>query len=171
MLGRRLRLEFAFKKHAHPAYADSCCFAIEIAGRRCGLCGEVNAESCRYFKLDKPVFAAEIDLPQLFREVQENRFQMWKRFPAVRRDFTFLMSKTVRFETLRDRLERSRPETLESFELTDVFQGPSIPADQVSFSMAFTYRAGDRTLTGDEVNAIHQQWVKKIMEQMHLIQR
>ena len=45
MLGRRLRLEFAFKKHAHPAYADSCCFAIEIDGRRCGLCGEVNRSS------------------------------------------------------------------------------------------------------------------------------
>jgi phenylalanyl-tRNA synthetase beta chain len=171
MLGRRLRLEFAFKEHAHPAYVDCCCFAIEIAGRRCGLCGEVNPGSSRYYKLDKPVFAAEIDLPRLFREVQETRFQMWKRFPAVRRDFTFLMAKTVRFETLRDCLERSRPETLESFELTDIFQGPSIPADQVSFSMAFTYRAGDRTLTNDEVNAIHQQWVKKMMEQMHLIQR
>jgi phenylalanyl-tRNA synthetase beta chain len=171
MLGRRLRLNFAFKKHAHPAYADSCCFAIEIDGRRCGRCGEVKPEFCRFYKLDKPVFAAEIDLPQLFREVQENRFQMWKRFPAVRRDFTFLMAKTVRFEDLGACLERLRPETLESFELTDVFQGPSIPADKVSFSMAFTYRAGDRTLTGDEVNGIHQDVVKKMVEQLHLIQR
>ena len=68
-------------------------------------------------------------------------------------------------------LERLRPEALESFELTDVFQGPSIPADKVSFSMAFTYRAGDRTLTGDEVNGIHQEFVKKMVEQLHLIQR
>ena len=63
-------------------------------------------------------------------------------------------------------LERLRPEALESFELTDVFQGPSIPADKVSFSMAFTYRAGDRTLTGDEVNGIHQELVKKMVEQI-----
>jgi phenylalanyl-tRNA synthetase beta chain len=171
MLGRRLRLDLAFKKNAHPAYADSCCFAIEIDGRRCGQSGEVKPEFCRFYKLDKPVFAAEIDLPQLFHAVQENRFQMWKRFPAVRRDFTFLMAKTVSYEDLRACLERLRPETLESFELTDVFQGPSIPADKVSFSMAFTYRAGDRTLTGDEVNAIHQDVVKKMVEQLHLIQR
>ena len=64
-----------------------------------------------------------------------------------------------------------RPEVLESYELTDVFQGPSIPADKVSFSMAFTYRAQDRTLTGDEVNAIHQEFVGKLVEQLHLIQR
>jgi phenylalanyl-tRNA synthetase beta chain len=171
LLGRRLRLEFAFKKHSHPAYVDSCCFAMEIDGRRCGLSGEVKPEFCRYYKLDKPVFAAEIDLPQLFREVKANRFQMWKRFPAVRRDFTFLIAKTVSYEDLCACLGRLRPEVLENFELTDVFQGPSIPADKVSFSMAFTYRAGDRTLTGEEVNASHQEFVKKMVEQLHLIQR
>ena len=96
---------------------------------------------------------------------------MWKRFPAVRRDFTFLMAKAVSYEDLRACLERLRPENLESFELTDVFQGPSIPADKVSFSMAFTYRASDRTLTGDEVNGIHQEMVKKMVEQLQLIQR
>lgn len=171
LLGRRLRLEFVFKKHAHPAFADSCCFAIEIDGRPCGLCGEVKPEFCRFYKLAKPVFAAEIDLPLLFGAVKANRFQMWKRFPAVRRDFTFLMAKTVAYEDLSACLERLRPGVLENFELTDIFQGPSIPADQVSFSMAFTYRAGDRTLTGEEVNACHQEFVKKLVEQLHLIQR
>ena len=171
LLGRRLRLEFAFKKHAHPAYGDLCCFAIEIDGRHCGLCGEAQPEFCRHYKLDKPVFTAEIDLPQLFQAMDEKRFQMWKRFPAVRRDFTFLMAKAVSYEALHACLERLRPEALESFELTDVFQGPSIPADKVSFSMAFTYRAGDRTLTGDEVNGMHQELLKKMVEQLHLIQR
>ncbi|MBN2399033.1 MAG: phenylalanine--tRNA ligase subunit beta [Candidatus Aminicenantes bacterium] len=171
MLGKRLRLEFAFKKHAHQAFVDSCCFAIEIDGRRCGLCGEAKPEFCRYYKLDKPVFAAEIDVPALLREVKENRFQMWKRFPTVRRDFTFLMAKTISYENLRACVERLRPEVLENFELTDVFQGSSIPADMVSFSMAFTYRSGDRTLTGDEVNGIHQEFIKQLVEQLHLIQR
>jgi phenylalanyl-tRNA synthetase beta chain len=96
---------------------------------------------------------------------------MWKRFPAVRRDFTFLMAKTVTVEDLRAGLERLRPEALESFELTDVFQGPSVPADKVSFSMGFTYRAQDRTLTGDEVNGIHLEFTRKMVEQLHLIQR
>ncbi|HSQ35769.1 MAG TPA: phenylalanine--tRNA ligase subunit beta [Candidatus Binatia bacterium] len=171
MLARRLRLDLAFKKHAHPAYLDSCCFAIEIDGRGCGLCGEVNPEFCRDYKLDKPVFAAEIELPRLLGEWQENRFQMWKRFPSVRRDFTFLMARDVSYEQLCSRLEGLRPQTLENFELLDVYRGPSVPADKVSFSMTFTYRAGDRTLTGDEVNGIHQELVKKMVEQLHLIPR
>jgi phenylalanyl-tRNA synthetase beta chain len=171
MLGKRLRLNFAFKKHAHPAYAGACCFAIEIDGRCCGRLGEVAPGFCRYYKLERPVFAAEIDLAALLGEVSEKRFRVMKRFPAVRRDFTFLMAKTVSYEELGACLERLRPEVLESFELTDIFQGPAVPADKISFSMGFTYRAQDRTLTGDEVNGIHLEFTAKMVERLHLIQR
>jgi len=37
---------------------------------------------------------------------------------------------------------------------TDV-TGEKIPADQKSLAYSFTYRAEDRTLTQDEVNAAH----------------
>jgi phenylalanyl-tRNA synthetase beta subunit len=37
--------------------------------------------------------------------------------------------------------------------------------------MSFTYRAGDRTLTGDEVNDIHRELVGRMVGQLHLIQR
>lgn len=171
LLGRRLRLEFAFKKRVHPAYLDSCCFSVTIDGRECGLCGEVKPEFCGFYKLDRPVLATELDLPHLLRAVKENRFRMWKRFPAVRRDFTFLMAQHVAYEELCACIERLRPRDLDGFDLIDVYRGPSVPADQVSFSMAFTYRSGDRTLTGDEVNGIHQEFVQKMVGQLHLIPR
>jgi len=171
LLGKRLRLDFVFTKHAHPAYADGCCFTIEIDGRGCGRLGEVASGFRRGYKLEQPVFAAEIDLPALVGAVSEKRFRAMNRFPAVRRDFTFLMAKTVSFEELSACLERLRPETLENFELTDVFQGPSVPADKVSFSLGFTYRAQERTLTGDEVNGIHLEFTARLAEQLHLIQR
>ena len=171
LLSRRLRLGLAFRKGAHPAFAAECCFAVEANGRPCGWAGEVAAAVRQYYKLERPIYAAEIELPVLVAEAGESRFRPWRRFPAVRRDFTFLMAKTVSYEELSACLERLRPEVLESFELTDVFRGSSIPADKVSFSMGFTYRAQDRTLTGEEVNAIHQGFVGKLVEQLGLIQR
>ncbi|MCX6553748.1 MAG: phenylalanine--tRNA ligase subunit beta [Candidatus Aminicenantes bacterium] len=170
-LGRRLRLELAFRRGAHPAFAPSCCFKVEAAGRSCGWAGEVAAEMRQFYKLEKPVHAAELDLAALVAAVPEGQFLPWNRFPAVRRDFTFLMARSARFEELGAAIERLHPGALESYELTDIFQGKVVPADKVSFSMAFTYRASDRTLTGDEVNGIHQEFVKKMVEQMHLIQR
>ena len=170
-LGRRLRLDLAFRSGTHPAFAAACCFAIEAGGRPCGWCGEVVPGFREFYKLDQPVFAAEIDLAALVAGAGENRFRAWNRFPAVRRDFTFLMAKAVRYEELSACLERLRPGVLESYELTDVFRGSSIPADKVSFSLAFTYRSQERTLTGDEVNGIHQELTKELVEQLHLIQR
>jgi len=171
LLGKRLRLALVFKRSAHPAFAGSCCFAVEADGRPCGWCGEIAPGFSRLYKLEKPVFAAEFDLAALIATVGESRFRMWKRFPAVRRDFTFLMAQAVSYEELSSRIEGSRPDVLENFELTDVFRGDSIPADKVSFSMGFTYRAQDRTLTGDEVNAVHQEFIAKLVEQLGLIQR
>jgi phenylalanyl-tRNA synthetase beta chain len=170
-LCQRLRLTCVFKVATHQAFKADCCFTIELNGRSAGQIGELRPEVCGFFKLDKPVFAAEIDLPAMFAREHENRFQMWNRFPWSRRDFTFLMAKNVSYKELSAHIERLQPKVLENFELIDVYQGSSIPAEKVSFSMAFTYRASDRTLTGDEVNGIHQEFVKKMVEQLHLIQR
>ncbi len=65
LAGRRLRLELAFKKAAHPAFDDACCFAVNIDGRPCGWCGAIAAGFSRLYKLEKTVYAAEIDLAAL----------------------------------------------------------------------------------------------------------
>ncbi len=171
LLGRRLRLELTFSREAHPAFADACSFAVAAGGRRLGRAGEIAAEFRRYYKLDQPVYAAELDLAALVAAAPESRFRMWNRFPSSRRDFTFLVAKRVRYEELSAAVERLRPEALESYELTDVFQGKAIPADQVSFSMGFTYRAAERTLTGEEVNAVHLEFTARLAAQLGLIQR
>jgi phenylalanyl-tRNA synthetase beta chain len=170
-LCQRLRLDCVFKMATHQAFKVDCCFAIELNGRSAGRLGELSPEVCGFYKLAKPVFAAEIDLPAMLSGMRESRFQMWNRFPWSRRDFTFLMAKNVSYKELSAHIERLQPQVLENYELIDVYQGSSIPADKISFSMAFTYRASDRTLTGDEVNGIHQEFVKKMVEQLHLIQR
>jgi phenylalanyl-tRNA synthetase beta chain len=170
-LCRRLRQACVFRMTTHRAFKTDCCFSIELPGQAAGICGELHPDVCGFFKLEKPVFAAEIDLPVLLSGMRENRFQMWNRFPWSRRDFTFLMAKNISYTELSAGIESLQPAVLEKFELLDVYQGPSIPADKVSFSMACTYRAGDRTLTGDEVNAVHQEFVKKLVEKLHLIQR
>jgi len=171
LLARMLRLELILRKATHPAFADRCCFAVAIAGRECGWAGEIAPEFRRFYKLDKPVYAAELDLAAVIAAVPENRFRQWNRFPAVRRDFTFLMAKAVSYEELSAAVERLRPAVLESYELTDVFQGDAVPADKVSFSMGFTYRAQERTLTGDEVNAVHLEFVGRLAAELGLIQR
>ena len=44
---------------------------------------------------------------------------------------------------------------IESARLFDCYRGAPIPAGQKSLAYAIAYRAADRTLTDDEVNALH----------------
>jgi phenylalanyl-tRNA synthetase beta chain len=170
-LGRRLRVELGFRTTAHPAFSGDSCFAVLAKGRECGVAGEVAPDFIRYYKLERPVFAAEIDLDALIAEAGESRFRPWRRYPSVRRDFTFLIPTAVRYEQLAETIERLRPKALESYELNDVFRGASVPKDKVSFSMAFTYRAAERTLTNEEVNEIHREFAAKLAGKLHLFQR
>lgn len=170
-LARRLRLELAFRGAAHPLFREGFCFRIDCGLRARGWCGEAAAAASGFFKLERPVFAAELDLEALLADGGEGRFQAWNRFPAARRDFTFLMARARAFAELGDAIERLRPAVLERYELTDVYQGSGVPAGQVSFSLSFTYRAAERTLTGEEVNEAHREFTGRLAAQLGLIQR
>ena len=170
-LGRRLRLDLTFRSGSHPAFVADCCFRVESGGRTCGWCGEIACDFRASCKLEHTVFACELDLEILLASQGENRFRTWNRFPAARRDFTFLMAKKRRYEELRAAIDRLRPTVLESFELTDIFQGAAVPEDKVSLSLGFTYRAPERTLIGDEVNGIHEEFCGRLTACLDLIQR
>lgn len=170
-LARLLRLELAFRAAAHPLFRPGACFRVDCGQRPCGWCGEVAEAASGFHKLERPAFAAELDLEALLANGGEPRFQAWNRFPAARRDFTFLMARARTFQELEDAIGRLRPAALESYELTDVYQGSGIPAGQVSFSLSFTYRAAERTLTGEEVNEAHREFTGRLAAQLGLIQR
>jgi phenylalanyl-tRNA synthetase beta chain len=55
---------------------------------------------------------------------------------------------------------------LESVELFDVFRGKNVPEGQKSLAYAFTYRAADKTLTDNDVNAAHAKVVEALKTQL-----
>ena len=50
-------------------------------------------------------------------------------------------------------VRQTKPANLEAVELFDVFRGKHVPEGRKSVAYSFTYRAPDRTLKDDEVNA------------------
>jgi phenylalanyl-tRNA synthetase beta chain len=63
-------------------------------------------------------------------------------------------------------VKQAKPANLESVELFDVFRGKGVPEGQKSLAYAFTYRAGDKTLTDSEVTASHEKVVAVIKAQL-----
>jgi len=163
--------DFHYIESQHIHLEQGTSFTIIIDGKNAGYLGELNKESAKKQKLNQPVFLAELDLAIIIDNLKENRFRMWNKFPSSRRDFSFLIGKSVNYLNLESEIEKLKPETLENYSLVDKYEGKNIPNDKVSLSMSFSYRSKEKTLTNEEVNDIHNELIKRLVKELNLIQR
>lgn len=90
-------------------------------------------------------------------------------FPAALRDLALVVDQDTPAETLRRKLaEMARAATGGKFAVEhiapfDVYQGDGLPAGKKSLAFSLAFRASDRTLTDEEVNAAMLQVQEKIV--------
>jgi phenylalanyl-tRNA synthetase beta chain len=71
-------------------------------------------------------------------------------------------------------LEAAKEELLQSVALFDVFTdatGERVPVGAKSLGYSLTYRASDRTLTADEVNAAHGRLKQRVTAELGVLAR
>lgn len=99
-------------------------------------------------------------LPSLLLESQKPRqFKAFSLFPAAERDLALVVSKETPAARVRKELWRIAREVtpgdfeVEAVEPFDVYEGKGVPEGQKSLAFSLVFRALDRTLTDEEVNA------------------
>jgi phenylalanyl-tRNA synthetase beta chain len=127
-----------------------------LAGERSvGVVGELHPSPVARFDLGDRVAVAELDVEALMAaasgavEVREPT-----RFPPVRRDLAFVVDRAVPAGALQAEIERSAGDLLGSCTLFDVFEGVPLPPGRKSLAFGLELRAADRSLTGDEADAV-----------------
>jgi phenylalanyl-tRNA synthetase beta chain len=112
----------------------------------------------RAAKIDVPgsIFFAELraDLV-LERQASAKGFRDIERFPAVTRDIAMIVAEEVPHETILRIIKEPREPLLESVELFDLFAGEVVGPARKSLAYRLTYRDRSRTLTSEEVSAVH----------------
>lgn len=117
-----------------------------------GRFGEVRQGVLPQLKLRQPVFVAELNLQQLYRAgLRKIRFEEPSRYPAVERDFSFVLPDAVQFEAIHSAVRASRIAELRSFTPVEIFRGGSVPAGSYSLLLRATFQSSDRTLRDEEV--------------------
>ncbi len=90
-----------------------------------------------------------------------NKFVEVSKFPPVVRDISFLVKNTFVPNDFFDLVREIVPDTLEEVTLIDKYENAAkLGEGNVSYAYRITYRSLEKTLTNDEVNALH----KKIEE-------
>jgi phenylalanyl-tRNA synthetase beta chain len=134
--------------------------------------GEVRESIRHRFEIVAPVFAALLPLDDLL-ELSESagsagrRHEPLPRFPSVERDMAFLVGagQPLTAAEVEAAIAAEAGPLLRRVALFDVFR---FPDGRRSLAWHLVFQAPDRTLTDDEVNAIHARITRRVSEQFHI---
>ncbi|MEO7319232.1 MAG: hypothetical protein ABIZ56_09615, partial [Chthoniobacteraceae bacterium] len=159
-----------FAPEENPALALS--ISIKVAGQPVGLAGQLWPADARALDAAAPVLFAELDLAALVKAQGTDAAKKYReipRFPATARDIAMLAPIALAHEQVAATLAKANEPLLTGVELFDVFTDPTgvkVPADKKSVAYSLTYRAADRTLTAEEVNAAHAKLKERLMAEL-----
>ena len=129
-----------------------------------GWVGELHPLAVDAYQADAPVVAFELDVDALVKAARPARdYVDVPTFPAVSMDIAFVVDEGVTHEKLVQCMSSAGGKLLEEVRLFDVYRDDQrIGVGKKSMAYALTYRAVDRTLTGEEVDKAHERLVKKV---------
>jgi phenylalanyl-tRNA synthetase beta chain len=138
-----------------------------VNGKRLGWLGEMAEGVRQALELHDPVTAAEIDLAAL--EEIADFFPPYVPVPehqGMERDLNFVLDEAVAWQELEETVRGAAGPLLESVAFGGQYRGQQIPADKKSYVLHLRYRAADRTLTADEVDAAQNAVVAACREKL-----
>lgn len=131
---------------------------VWLNGRRWGFCGELADAVRAKLDLHDPASAAELDLALLESIADLSpKLAPIPTFPAIERDLNFILDEPVTWQELSAAIRLAAGSLLESVVYVSQYRGQQIPANKKSYVARLNYRAADRTLTTQEVDAAQQQ--------------
>ena len=130
---------------------------ILVNGREIGCMGEIHPLVLENYDLDQNTTALLIDLDLLEEETSDTfHYQPLPRYPAVSRDLAVIIPEQAQAAEVIRVIAQGREELLKQVRLFDLYRGRQVEEGYKSMAFSLTWQAGDRTLTDEEVNSLHQ---------------
>jgi phenylalanyl-tRNA synthetase beta chain len=129
-----------------------------------GYLGELDEGQLELFELREKCSAAELEFDVLLQKadlVAQNK--PLPPFPAVVRDLSLVVAKSLHWSELCETVKTAAGPTLESLQYSDTFRGGNIEAGYESVHFSMVFRHPERTLTGQEVDRA----VKSVVDACH----
>lgn len=133
------------------------CVRVTAEGREAGVIGIVSGEIAREWRILDPVGVLELRLAPLLEKVfSVASMKPLPAYPAVIRDVAMIVDSSVRNESVLEEIRKNSPKELTEVRLFDIYTGKGIGKGRKSLAYSMTYRSLERTLTDEEVNAMHE---------------
>ena len=160
-----------------PRNRDGFALACDIQadGQNLGTFAMVLPARQREVDASGPIFVAELDLPKLRKFVAgKAEIVDLPQFPGSSRDLAMEAPASLANVEIEKALAKVKEPLLTGFECFDVFSDPTgqkLAADRKSIAYRMHYRAADRTLKAEEIDAAHKAVVAALTAGLPVTQR
>ncbi len=147
-------------EYTRPGYTAQIVAADSVLG----LVGEIHPRVLGSFDLKQTGYIFELALDKIAALMPQTRFSKpIPRFPAVYRDITIIIDRSIETQTVLETAAGFNEELMEDLHLFDVFEGEPVAAGKKSVSFRVTYRSADKTLEDPDVNELHKSITDKLL--------
>ncbi len=146
--------EFTFKPAADSASIWEKEAALVSNGTVKGIAGKVSERICDHFDIKSFVYYAELDVTSLLQSsLPQPRYRQLPRFPALERDFCFVMAdKLMASEIISEIYTVSS--LIEEVTPFDLYRGEKLGEGSKSIAFSVKLRSVEKTLTDKEAEGI-----------------
>ncbi len=138
---------------------------ISVGGLPIGTIGRLDEAIAGNYKFRQAVYVAEVDLSALFELAEQPvLYSKLPRFPAIVRDVSLLVDRKTTLDALIKAAENQNANYFIGVVLVGTYEGQGIADDKRSVTLRMQYRADDRTLRDEEVDAVHWPVVEALKE-------
>ena len=161
-VGMRNKPEYnpdAGKTFLHPGRQADIVYDGEVIG----YLGEVHPDVLDIYSIGEKAYIAVIDVPHIVEKATfDRKYEGIAKFPAVTRDISMVMDKSVLVGTVEDIIEKRGGKLVESYKLFDIYEGSQIKSGFKSVAYSISFRAKDRTLEDKDINPIMENILKDL---------
>jgi phenylalanyl-tRNA synthetase beta chain len=154
-------IERASVEYLHPGQSA----ALSREGEEFARFGRLHPRVASLYKFRQPVFLGEIEFQKLLAVEQDQiRYSALPRFPVSSRDVSILVPDSVMWSDIEKAIRELGFKEITSVQLFDTFRGKGMTEGFHSLAFRVTYRGSGRTLTDEEIAAMHER-VRGLMKQ------
>lgn len=153
-IGMSARPEYdpeAGKTFLHPGRQAEILYKDTVIG----YLGEVHPDVADTYGLGERTYIVVLDLPEILPFASfDRKYEGIAKFPAVTRDISMVMPKTVLVGEVEKIIEKRGGKLLEKYNLFDIYEGAQIKEGFKSVAYTISFRAKDRTLEDKDIQPI-----------------
>jgi phenylalanyl-tRNA synthetase beta chain len=141
------------------------CTSILLEGSEIGYFSVLNPRIRNNIDKKLNVVFAEIDLERMEQTAAEPlNYKEVSKYPGVTVDLSLLADKTMRYEAIEEAIQGYPCEYLQGYHLIDIFEDEKLLPDKKSITIRFEFGSMDRTLEGQETNAMVEGLLQTLKE-------